>query len=252
MTQSHYPLLKAALIKEFNAPELIYAKEQNLHEIKQGNDTLNEYFTKLERLTTNLKVDDKMKLQIMIQGLNDSYKRYIKMKQPKTYGAATRMLQLKEAVSPPEESNAMKTVLSKLDELTIKKNENTPQRYLPRWHQRPRHTQYRPQFNPRRFNSNNNYNPRTFNQRYRNNPRNGQGRPMNQISMTKPANGETRNCFNCGKKGHLAKTCRAPKKQEQQTTNAIVCFKCGKPGHKSPECYSNVPPPYETKEKSSK
>ena len=40
-----------------------------------------------------------MKLQIMIQGLNDFYKKYIELKQPKTYGAATKALLLKESVT---------------------------------------------------------------------------------------------------------------------------------------------------------
>nr|ABY62261.1 gag protein [Human immunodeficiency virus 1] len=35
-------------------------------------------------------------------------------------------------------------------------------------------------------------------------------------------------CFNCGKKGHMAKNCRAPRKKG--------CWKCGKEGHQMKDC----------------
>nr|QBF81238.1 gag protein [Human immunodeficiency virus 1] len=35
-------------------------------------------------------------------------------------------------------------------------------------------------------------------------------------------------CFNCGKQGHIAKNCRAPRKQG--------CWKCGKEGHQMKDC----------------
>nr|AKN89902.1 gag protein [Human immunodeficiency virus 1] len=35
-------------------------------------------------------------------------------------------------------------------------------------------------------------------------------------------------CFNCGKEGHIAKNCRAPKKKG--------CWKCGKEGHRMKDC----------------
>nr|WCD67995.1 gag protein [Human immunodeficiency virus 1] len=42
--------------------------------------------------------------------------------------------------------------------------------------------------------------------------------------------GQRRNikCFNCGKEGHLARNCRAPRKKG--------CWKCGKEGHQMKEC----------------
>nr|BAH09847.1 gag protein [Human immunodeficiency virus 1] len=35
-------------------------------------------------------------------------------------------------------------------------------------------------------------------------------------------------CFNCGKEGHLARNCRAPRKKG--------CWKCGKEGHQMKDC----------------
>ncbi|HAJ5976237.1 TPA: hypothetical protein HMV83_25390, partial [Escherichia coli] len=35
-------------------------------------------------------------------------------------------------------------------------------------------------------------------------------------------------CFNCGKEGHIAKNCRAPRKKG--------CWKCGKEGHQMKDC----------------
>nr|QWX92945.1 gag protein [Human immunodeficiency virus 1] len=62
---------------------------------------------------------------------------------------------------------------------------------------------------------------------------------MSQVSGTAAAaimmqknnfKGSKRNikCFNCGKEGHLARNCRAPRKRG--------CWKCGKEGHQMKEC----------------
>lgn len=44
----------------------------------------------------------------------------------------------------------------------------------------------------------------------------------------KRGGGHDRKCYNCGKEGHIAAKCRAPKK----------CYKCGKSGHIAAECRS--------------
>ena len=40
---------------------------------------------------------------------------------------------------------------------------------------------------------------------------------------------ETR-CYNCGKNGHMAKDCKAPKREKG------ACFHCGKQGHVIKDC----------------
>jgi len=39
-------------------------------------------------------------------------------------------------------------------------------------------------------------------------------------------------CFNCNKYGHMAKECRADKKEQETRT----CFKCDKKGHIAKDC----------------
>nr|AXP13745.1 gag protein [Human immunodeficiency virus 1] len=54
----------------------------------------------------------------------------------------------------------------------------------------------------------------------------------NSVNMMQRSNfkGPKRNvkCFNCGKEGHIAKNCRAPRKKG--------CWKCGKEGHQMKDC----------------
>nr|QPZ53904.1 gag protein [Human immunodeficiency virus 1] len=53
----------------------------------------------------------------------------------------------------------------------------------------------------------------------------GAGAAMMQRSNFK---GRNIKCFNCGKKGHLARNCRAPRKKG--------CWKCGREGHQMKDC----------------
>lgn len=52
-----------------------------------------------------------------------------------------------------------------------------------------------------------------------------------QVGLQQGRRGNGEKCFNCGKPGHVARQCRAPKQQQKMT-----CFKCGKPGHMQKEC----------------
>jgi hypothetical protein len=66
----------------------------------------------------------------------------------------------------------------------------------------------------------------------------------------KSGEGETRSCFNCGRKGHLAKDCRQKDagKDKEKDKNAgksgdkknVKCHKCGKTGHLARDCSSKA------------
>jgi len=86
--------MRAALLEEFNAPELQYRKRQELHGFRQNNE---------EKLSQNLNFADQTRLDIMIAGLDPQYRKFIQQKQPATYSDAAHTLLLKEAVSPPPE-----------------------------------------------------------------------------------------------------------------------------------------------------
>ena len=53
-------------------------------------------------------------------------------------------------------------------------------------------------------------------------------------------------CFNCRKKGHMARDCRAPKSEkggrakDQNDKKRNLCFSCGKPGHYARDCRSKT------------
>lgn len=42
-------------------------------------------------------------------------------------------------------------------------------------------------------------------------------------------------CYNCGKRGHIARKCRAPNKNA-----GITCYSCGEKGHTSKQCQANT------------
>jgi len=91
--------MRAALLEEFNAPELQYRKRQELHGFRQNNEPI----ARVEKLSQNLNFADQTRLDIMIAGLDPQYRKFIQQKQPATYSDAAHALLLKEAVSPPPE-----------------------------------------------------------------------------------------------------------------------------------------------------
>ena len=53
------------------------------------------------------------------------------------------------------------------------------------------------------------------------------------------ASGGGRDCFNCGKPGHMSRECEEPKKPRDSGNGGgggRDCFNCGKPGHMSKDC----------------
>ena len=116
-TKNDYGLLTGALRDEFNAPELQYAKRQELHGIKQNGDSISTYLGRVEKLAQNLNVTDQTRLDIMIAGLDKRYREWIQLKQPNTYSDAAHALLLKESVSPPKSDDVLKHVLETVQEV---------------------------------------------------------------------------------------------------------------------------------------
>lgn len=101
--KENYDDLKQTFTQEFDVPQIRYRKRQMLYQITQDNESISEYLGRLEKLSQNLNIPDQSKLDIMIAGLNDGYRKYIQMRQPETYREATHSLLLKEAVNPLNE-----------------------------------------------------------------------------------------------------------------------------------------------------
>ena len=47
-------------------------------------------------------------------------------------------------------------------------------------------------------------------------PRVEQGRRMSKPYKPQPRRAETRECYNCGKPGHLARTCKKPQQERKE------------------------------------
>ena len=120
-TKANYQQMREALLAEFNAPEVQYQKRQQLHELKQNEQSIHDYLSKVEKLSQHLDVANQTKLDIMIAGLDPQYRRFIQMEQPATYEDATRKLLLKESISPPEDKKLLENVLETIQ--TIKNNQ---------------------------------------------------------------------------------------------------------------------------------
>ena len=59
-----------------------------------------------------------------------------------------------------------------------------------------------------------------------------QGQPMDIGKSNDNFKDRKPKCFNCNKYGHMAKECRAEKKEQETRT----CFKCDKKGHITKDC----------------
>ena len=121
-TKDNYQLLRDELREEFNAPELLYRKRQELYSIRQNKEPISTYLERVEKLAQNLDIEDQSKLDIMISGLDKRYRTYIQMKQPENYSAATRALLLKEAINPPQSDDMLRHVLETVQ--SIKDSQN--------------------------------------------------------------------------------------------------------------------------------
>lgn len=74
-------------------------------------------------LAHNQGVNNQTRMDIMIQGLNPRYRKYIQIKQPRTYHDATKALLLKDSVALPSTKTDKKLleVLKKTTELMMNK-----------------------------------------------------------------------------------------------------------------------------------
>ena len=120
ITKNSYYLLTESLREEFDSPQLKYRKRQELHNIRQNGETISNYLTRLEKLSQNLNIVDQTKMDIAISGLDESYRQFIQMEQPKTYTDCTHLLLLKESVDPPKDNTAvLNNILAVLDQTSV-------------------------------------------------------------------------------------------------------------------------------------
>ena len=122
-TKTDYAQLTNALTEEFNPVQLQYRKRQELYSVQQKGQPIAVYLAKVEKLAQNLAVPDQTKIDLMIAGLDQGYRQYIQMKQPTTFREASHALLLKESISPPEETDVLKSVLETVT--AIKNNQQS-------------------------------------------------------------------------------------------------------------------------------
>ena len=87
-----------AILQHFNPPEKKWSLRSKTYSLKQEGRLLDEYASELNKYTTRLQMDPQTKLDLFIQGLDNSLKQHLLLKQPRTFDQALRAARLKDSV----------------------------------------------------------------------------------------------------------------------------------------------------------
>ena len=107
-TRNNIILVKQALREYYNNENRRWQKRQELFSLKKGEQTLDTYIDKINKLSQQLDVGAEVKIDLFINGLDERLSNALKMRQPRTYEDAITFARLKDGTKSSGETTMEK------------------------------------------------------------------------------------------------------------------------------------------------